>query len=442
MGTLYFDSGGAATNSGSSDDNAAPLSGTGATVSGTTVDLSADAPDLSGVVTSGDNQSAIYIDNSNVANRKIFWITAVDNGAKTVTVDASVTVSASPSAWRIGGRISAAGVVDGINALRNGDAGLLNTDISAAINAAVRNPGAGANGYVKIIGKSGARRVFANTGNGTFLTAASGLGSKLFLKNLEMQSQGTGGCLTSTVPTVVDDVRMTDAGTNAWVQNSGYNAFNSEISGANGTGLSGNQVVFLFNCYIHDNAGDGVNTSSAGTHILVGSIVERNSDRNLELSGASTSTVVYGSTIYRSDNSGIEETNATQNSGFVALLQSILKDNGNAGGEANIELQSLTNRIQIVYDNCISIAGGRGGDNVSGYTLDASDITTDPLFVDPDAAAGSRNFGLQSGSPAKGISYTFPGSLSVSYRDLGAVQSEGGSGGLRVHPGMTGGMRG
>jgi len=75
MGTIYVDTGGAATNSGSTDQNTANLSGTGdATVSGSVVQLTAGT-DLSGVVTTaGATQSSIYLAQATNTNQKIFWI--------------------------------------------------------------------------------------------------------------------------------------------------------------------------------------------------------------------------------------------------------------------------------------------------------------------------------------------------------------------------------
>lgn len=101
-GTLYVDPGGSATNSGSTDQNAANLTGTAATAVGTTGHARWLAH-LSGLVTSGANQSVIHLNQATNANQKIFWITAFDNGAKTVTVDV-VPTGITSSAWAIGGR--------------------------------------------------------------------------------------------------------------------------------------------------------------------------------------------------------------------------------------------------------------------------------------------------------------------------------------------------
>lgn len=68
--------------------------------------------------------------------------------------------------------------------------------------------------------------------------------------------------------------------------------------------------------------------------------------------------------------------------------------------------QAASRRAPLAYlyksANCFNVSGGVGGTNLLGMAVGATDITTDPLFVDPSAASGSRNFGLQSGSPAKG----------------------------------------
>jgi hypothetical protein len=103
MGILYIATTGNVANSGTSDNDAADLTGAAATVSGSTVTLDG-SPDLSAVSTSGPSQAAIYLADANNSNQKVFWITAADDGANTVTVVGSPTGVVS-SAWRIGGRM-------------------------------------------------------------------------------------------------------------------------------------------------------------------------------------------------------------------------------------------------------------------------------------------------------------------------------------------------
>jgi hypothetical protein len=153
MGTLYIDTGGSATNSGSSDQNAAELSGSAATVAGSVVSLDG-SPDLSGLSTSGANQAAIHINDATNSNRKIFWISAVDNTAKTVTVDVAPTGIVS-SAWAIGGRhVLTPAAIEG--ALRAGDTAIFNNSPATRTGTfwTFRAAGTTAAGWAKLKGKA------------------------------------------------------------------------------------------------------------------------------------------------------------------------------------------------------------------------------------------------------------------------------------------------
>ena len=100
--TIYFDTGGHAQGSGSSDAASPIVSNTsGAAVAGSIVTVA--GADLSGVV--ADGSMTVYIADATNTNQKIFKITAVDNtvGVKTITVTPAPTGVVS-SAWRIGGQ--------------------------------------------------------------------------------------------------------------------------------------------------------------------------------------------------------------------------------------------------------------------------------------------------------------------------------------------------
>jgi hypothetical protein len=109
MGILHIDTAGSVNNSGSSDNNAADLTVTvdASYAGGATVQLSGN-PDLSGVITSGENQSAINFPDATNANMKVFWITAKDDAAtpNTITLHAAPTgLTAGTSTGNIGGRM-------------------------------------------------------------------------------------------------------------------------------------------------------------------------------------------------------------------------------------------------------------------------------------------------------------------------------------------------
>lgn len=450
MANVWVDTGGIATNSGSRDVNAAALSGTGATVSGSTVTLDG-SPDLSGVVTSGANQDSIHLDNSNVANQKIFWITAVDNVAKTVTVSVAPTLSASPTAWRIGGRILLAGITGNESFLRAGDTVNINNSPAAAAGTLITARVAGdiTSGYVTWKGTSGYPTLTCTDASHLFT------GNVAFqrITGLTFTQQGaTLGCLnlsgTAADNWLIDNNKFTDAGGPMILIASGATGariIGNELSGTNtasahGISVSDNTCVIMFN-YIHDLAGttcDGINfNSSTSLQFVYGNIIDTCTGRGILKSATSTHIMVLLQNIfYANGNSGFENANHT----LAVLYNNIFMNNGDAAGEYNLEGGSMFGSLSIGNYNCFYDGGA--GDNLLNYTAGANDITTDPSFT--NAAAG--DFSLGSGSPCKATGFpgAFIGGLSTGYMDMGIVQRQeaAAGGGLLTNPGMSGGMRG
>ena len=256
MGTLYIDTGGSATNSGSTDQNAANLSGSNATVSGSVVTLDG-SPDLSALVTSGDTQSSIHISQATNSNMKIFWITAFDNTAKTVTVHAAPT-GVTGSAWAIGGRhVLTNASIEG--ALRAGDTAIFNNSPTSSTSSlwTFRNAGDTTSGFAKIKGKTGVRPVLTKTTNGDVITGNS-IGG-VWIENFELVSQGASGyCISGTLGanTVIYNNKCTDSGSGGILTGSasGVKIIGNEISGSAGNAIdmSSSQSAVVFGNYLHD----------------------------------------------------------------------------------------------------------------------------------------------------------------------------------------------
>lgn len=438
MGTLYIDSGGSATNSGSRDDNTAHKSGAAATVSGTVISLDG-SPDLSAVVfAAGPTQDSIYLAQATNSNRKIFWITAVDNVAKTVTVDVAPT-GVTSSSWAIGGRCVLTNASQE-GAVRAGDVVQFNNSpaAAAATRWTVRNSGSSAAGYVTIRGKTGVRPKLTTT-NTSIVINCNTL-NFIRIENLELEQQGaTGNVLVGgTVGMIVKNVKISDGGGHGIVGSSGgYDHVEGcEISGVGGDGINtGTGRYSAHYNYIHDITGNGIYDTGSNAHSFVGNIIDSCGGRGFYFNGAVSldSPVVIGNTVYGCGNSGIEITDIDYS---LFFFNNILKDNGNAAGEYNFEQTSGDASYTGIFGNNIfNISGGLGGGNVSGYTLDSTDLTSDPLFVD----APNGDFRLQAGSPAKASGY--PGAFlggPTGYLDRGAVQRQE-AGGILVNPGMSGG---
>jgi hypothetical protein len=399
MANVWVDSGGAATNSGSRDANTAAFSGSAATVSGSVVSLDG-SPDLSTVVTSGASQDCIYIDDATNTNQKRFWITAVDNSAKTVTVSVAPT-GVTSSDWTIGGRVTMAGLTGGESFLRAGDTVNINNTQTAANGPifTARVGGDTTSGYVTIKGTSGYPTLTSNNTGAVI----SGNVNFIWIEGLTLVQQGASGSAidmtgSSADNWVIMNNRITDAGgdgINSSSGGTGARIFMNEISGCGGHGIDGSDVIFsaLFN-YIHDNGSSGILlNSSTSVQLVAWNIIESNTDRGIQKTGATTNLLfLLCNTFYGNGNSGFESTAVS----ILTMFNNIFLDNGNGGTEYNIELATNAALWVMGNYNDISIAGGTGGGNVLNYTLGANDITTDPDFTD----APNGDFSLQTGSPA------------------------------------------
>lgn len=411
MGTLYIDTGGATTNSGSSDNNAADLSGAAATADTTTITLDG-SPDLSGVSTSGATQATIALAQATNSNQKIFWITAVDNALKTVTVSVAPTGITS-SAWTIGGRMvhTPANYQGG---MRAGDEAIYNNSPAFRTSSFITSlvAGTGAAGYVKHRGKTGTRPVFNVTNTASVLTGSGGQALQWW-ENFELDQDGASGAAINGLGPggIIYNVKISDAGGVGYsMSDTGTSFIAGEITGTGSNGISGSLLCAIVGNYLHDLTGDGLLLSGNGQSCIVTkNILDSCSDRAINLSGAPTTyshlAFFDGNTSYGCGNSGFE---VADQDCHAILINSIFSENGNAAGEYNVEWVAGAAEYASFHGwNVFYHSGGGGGANLSGLTVNAqvasSEFTTDPAFT--DAAGG--DFAISSTSPAKAAG--FPG---------------------------------
>lgn len=402
MGTLYIDTGGSATNSGSTDQNAANLTGTAATVAGSVVSLDG-SPALSGLVISGPTQSAIHINDATNANRKIFWITAFDDVGKTITVDVAPTGVAS-SVWAIGGRhVLTNASIEG--ALRGGDTAIFNNSPAPQATAlwTFRNSATGPTGFAKIKGKTGVRPVLTCTSTANVVNCSQ---TNSWLDNLELVQQGGSGAAVSLSSSgcIVYNVKISQAGGDGISHIGGHcRLINCEIAGVGGSGINctTTAILLVFGCYIHDLTGSGIVNSSTVPAIIVAScIIDTCAGRGMLFSGATTNQshhiLVIGCTVYGCGDSGIE---VTDQDTAAVLLNTLFQNNGNAAGESNVEWVAGTAE-SISFHGWNLFYNNSGADPPINFTVNAqvagSELTTDPFFQDPV----NGNFSLLAGSPA------------------------------------------
>ena len=439
MGTIYVDTGGAATNSGSTDQNTANLSGTGdATVSGSVVQLTAGT-DLSGVVTTaGATQSSIYLAQATNTNQKIFWITAKDDALDQVTVSVAPT-GITGSNWAIGGRfVWTAASIEA--AVRAGDTIILNNSpASAAADwITTRVAGDSTSGYITLKGKSGVRPVVTVTNTLQCIEAGAFVLWKF--ENVELAQQGASGNVVTTNGAAAGllfyNVKVSDGGSYGLSLSGGGNrTVACEVTGVTLGIAQGNSTSSAHvGNYIHDVSVDGILISvTTPVVVLLNNIVDTAAGRGIYLSGGPTSvniSSIIGNTIYGCGDSGLEVADADA---MVFLLNNIFAENGNAAGEYNIEwVAGNAELVSFHAWNVFYHSGGGGGANLSGLTVNAqvasSEFTTDPGFTN---AAGA-DFSISSTSPAKAAGFpgVFLGAGCTGYLDIGAVQRQEPSGGI------------
>lgn len=435
MGTLYFQTTGAATNSGSSDNNSADLSGSAASVAASIVTLDG-SPDLSGVSTSGATQAAIYLAQATNSNQKVFWITAVDNTLKTVTVSVAPT-GVTSSGWAIGGRMvwtpanfEAAVRAGDILQINDSPAARTTTFLTCRVN------GDSTSGNITLRGKAGVRPVLNVTNTSVVITGNSA--TNWTFNNLEADQDGASGNAISGfgVGCWFDNIKVSDAG------GIGINSGSSsaritgcEVANVGSVGISFGIGTFgqISGCYVHDCAGDGIVISGANpTGAILDTIVDTCAGNGINLSGASTTqghcATIRHCTVYGCTGAGL----------IVADADTVVDFKNNAFSEnaaGNVTWSAGT--AELVSSHGYNVFYKSSGTNLTNVTANGTEFTTDPLFT--DAAGG--NFAIGNTSPAAGAG--FPGQFlggSVGYPDIGAVQRAvtggGGVTGSRIILGM------
>lgn len=427
MTTFYLDSGGAATNSGSSDNNAPDLTGSAATVSGNVVSLDG-SPNLSGLVTSGANQSTIFISQATNTNLKIFKITAFDNTAKTVTVGIAPT-GVTSSQWSIGGQQTVA--QNAVNAATAGDEVIVNNTLAVTVGTQIfyRGGGTQADGHIKIRAKTGvAMPVIENSGTADCIVAQVAMPwiEGLEIRNTNAATADAIDFNSTAADAVIKGCKISDAAVNGITcAGSRPKIIDNEITGVGGDAISlsataGFATIKRNN--IHNITGNGIASASNAANMLIDdNILDVCGGRGVYLSGAPTGAVnlvMDGNTIYGCADSGLEIADGDVH---MALANNIFMNNGNAAGRYNVEVQTGNALLGIRSNNLYYHDGSGGGGNLSGITANATELTVDPLFVD----APNHNFALQALSPAKaaGVPGQFLGT-SQGYRDMGAVQRQ------------------
>ena len=422
--TIYVDTGGAATNSGSSDSNAASLAGSAATVTGSVVFLDG-TPNLSAVDTGGG--ATIHLNDATNSNQKIFQITAVSDTGDNVTV-ATAPTGITSSAWAIGGRfVWTNSSLEG--ALAAGwDVQFNNSPANHSGSAFLtcRASGDDASGKITVRGDTGvARPVITVTDDNNIINGNSQ--TDWLIENLELTctSAGTSDAINgenNAEGWFLRDVKVTDAPDDA-IRFSTSDSFyieNCEVGAVGGTGFDLAADCVVFGCYAHDCGNDGFLHDGSSTDIHFIFCISDN----------------VGGDAFDS-----ASTTVTNSDHLLVMLNCIAYSPGDAGLEIG-DVGSQCVVYNCVFMDCpdvgIDYAGGephgsfviRGNNifhnNTSGDirngTLNSTEITQDPLFND----AANGDFSLATSSPARQAGWpgALPGGLSTGYLDIGSVQAQ------------------
>lgn len=455
-GVIYVDTGGSATNSGTTDNNTAVISGSaGAWTTGTaaiTLDTNTDISSVPGCAAGTcDGSQAIYLGNAtNTATQRIFWISSytgcTGSGACEVTVSQNVSCSScTGSAWSVGGRYlspSGSGVSIYSAALRAGDTVQFNNTPATrtAVYITSATSGTTADGRIRVIGKSGVRPVLEITGGGSVIDGTSG--NQWELSNLELKSSVDGAILVLGSNWLVYNNKIT--GTGGGTSQLGIFSFNdhiiwyNEISGVGASCINPisntSKTIIAYN-YLHGCGSHGILISGNSPYTnIYGNIIAANSGKGIFLSGAPSSVMdasayITNNTIYGNTGVGLEVTDADY---AVMLYNNIIMSTNTAN-----MVTWTAGTAEALGSHGYNVFYSSSSGTLSGITANATESTSNPLLVNP----GSANFGLSTGSPAlgTGILGALPiglGASTTGYLNMGAIQSQAGSGVISVRPGI------
>lgn len=214
-------------------------------------------------------------------------------------------------------------------------------------------------------------------------------------------------------------------------------------------GIGDNTVVSVAYCYIHDNAGIGIGgaASSLVRCLIAGNIFDTNSYgiRDTTTTRAQTYDII-GNTFYNSTNDHIE-LDGSGSGGSMSL--NITNNIFYTCGGYDVQVLDGANETNALVHHVNYNAYNSGSSGIySNLNTGPNDVT---LTGNPFVDAANGNFALNTtagaGAAARAVAAPglFPGGLTQSYLDIGAVQHAdpvGGGGGLLAHAGMSGGLNG
>ena len=386
----------------------AAYSGDGAGGGTQTVITLTNTPDLSGVAT--DGSAALWL-NTSSGDRHLFRITAVDDGADTVTVQTAPDTainSGSAVDYAIGGKRKTL-EADTSNAdwddVEAGwtfslEAGTYTISSSITPPSSVGNHTDGP--FTITSSNPGVvQPVIDRTGN--FNSIQTTTGNHLVLDGIKFtRSSGAGNTSALQVSSgdmfigrrlEIDAANM-DIGIT--VNLNTFHLYDSEVYGADqsvSVGIDINDGL-IRRCSIHDNGGDGVTSSvsSNDTMIIEDSVIYDNSGSGANIDAMGSRSIIRGNVFYGNSGDGLEvsDSSGTDNT-TLSIEDNTFTSNGGYG-------------VNLAADQVHQIASNKNNHyhgNTSGarnnLPAGTDDTSGDPLFT--SVTDGSEDFTPTSGSP-------------------------------------------
>jgi Right handed beta helix region len=478
--------------SGSGSDSSTSGAGPGTALTGTTASTDAGGTtvtlDAGTVLTSVDTTGlhAIYLNDTTAGHRRWARITGTSGSGgatPTVTVSEAFTGLLAAKSWAIGGkRASILGSTSLLLLDNNGSAGDAKGGWviefqsghaeSTGSGFTMRGSGDTTNGPLIVRGVSGAasRPTFTITsdpGTGGYFTIRGDyqvfrdFDIKLSMaSNTSTQAIGHGSA--GSYGALVDGMRIYSANTKTFAYgismgSNGYNnAFrNCHIANcAVGINVSGGGgATTIVGCYIHDTTSHGIVAPDDGAWIR--SCVFANiGGKAIDASGWTASAyrplIIDGCSFYNVTGDAIDLSGMAGN-GQSTILGRVRSCVFATIGAYALDLGSYTlPQIQAwgwAAENCAfySTTSGQIQAGLTSLLTNCVTLSASP-FTNPGSADFSLNATAGGGAACKAVGYptAWLGLTTPNYLDIGAIQAQAAAagGGLLVHPGMAGGMRG
>lgn len=453
MPTFTFNNASGSDTAASGNGPATAVSGTAASYSGSVVTLDG-SPDLSAVTT----DHILWLGTS--TGRQFFTLSAVDDGADTVTTVDAPAGTATGLNWGIGGKRKTLDNADSRQLFSDATSGWiveLEDDQTLTSSALTVSANGTSPSPIQIVSDTpGTTRTITQSANTSCLDLT---GNYLALKWLKLQNSNV-------TKTSANGVRVSNAAGKAIVNCIIGDATNQLLNGiirtssspkiqvygceiqhctSRGIYLQGGAAdVYMAYCYVHDNGSDGVAKPEGSYFMATNSIFTDNGGDGVDVRASAWGYVV-NCTFDGNTSAGLTLDSAYATTHVIA--NNIFTNNGTYGLVMDA---TITNADAAIIDNNNfgTTGSGAGTNNSSGATspagLDGGSVTSvNVTFTDPTNDDWSVDSG-QAGLGYPDMNIGAGGSASRSYIDLGAVQRQepagGSGGGLRLagHGGLAG----